>query len=537
MKKFTSAKWLAVTAGLLLTAGSANAKVATPDGGNIIISKVFYSASKGAESGNYPYGQYIELFNNSADTVNVAGLYVGLIESESGKNAYTADTIAQDDALKAQFNGKVVLKQVFQIPAAEPRLLASGESLILCNSAIDHTALAQVGHDLSKADYEVKTINTKYQHNDAVPALDLVFTFNASTDFMNLSYSGPCSIVLLKNNAKAIDLTNPVFALGKDKGNQYVLGNLYYCVDAVDILNNVKNKGVDPTTKRLNSTYDAGFAATVTAGTYTGETVYRKTAFASGRTFLFDTNNSSTDFASSATIQPRAYDTEVAGLSEATIVIPETGYLVFRPEKTFFGPRNLTFTYLTGNQKNSDLTYNNFPGDSLLLAETNYIAIGVPGTYTVRLSEAQPMQKVPSNMLTWSDDDTKELTGGQKNRSIYKFQNQPSGVGFQRVPQAADGGYNVADFTDGNRLYLTLTPAMVTAFWQACGAESEVAFDYIPWHGPTPDQYAGIQHLSTSGQHSALPAYYDLTGRRITGKPSRGLYIDKATGKKLFATE
>jgi hypothetical protein len=97
-----------------------------PDGGNVIISKVFYNASKGAESGNYAYGQYVELFNNSADTVDVSGLYLGLVESESGKTAYTADTIAADETLKARLNGKVVLKQVFQIPTESNTLLPSG---------------------------------------------------------------------------------------------------------------------------------------------------------------------------------------------------------------------------------------------------------------------------------------------------------------------------------------------------------------------------------------------------------------------------
>ena len=534
MKISTSIKTLTLTTGILITATMAQAKVVKPDGGNVIISKVFYNASKGAESGNYAYGQYVELFNNSADTVDVSGLYLGLVESESGKTAYTADTIAADKTLKARLNGKVVLKQVFQIPTESNTLLPSGQTLIICNSAIDHTTLAKVGHDLSKADFEVKTSNVKYVHNDAVPAMKMVYTFNDATDFMNLSYSGPASLVLLKNNDKAIDLENPIFALGKDKGNQYVVANLYYCVDAVEILNNVKNKGIDPATKRIGgTTYDAGYAATETAGTYNGETVYRKTAFAGDRMFLYDTNNSSVDFISSASIQPRAYETQATGFTDSTFVIPETGYQLVQTQKSFVGPHNVCFTYITGNAKNSDLNYNGFRGDSLLLAQSNWIATGKPGTYTISLSDAQPMQKVPSNLLTWSDDDRKELTGGQKTRSIYKFQNIKDNVGFKRVPQTADGGYNVADFTDGNRLYITLTTAMVEAFYQACGATSVENFDFIPWHGATPQQAetTGISTLATEAAKNNM--IYDLQGRRLYGTPQRGLYI--MNGKKHLA--
>lgn len=526
---------LALAACILLSAATYAADTAKkPENGNIVVSKVFYSGSKGATSGNYLYGQYIELFNNSADEVDITGLYIGLIESESAAYAYTAEAVAADADLKSKLSGKVVLKQLFQIPDDKTYTVASGKTVVICNSAIDHTALAQTGHDLSKADFEVKTTNSKYTHNDDVPALKMVYTFNSSTDFMNLSPSGPCGIVLLKNNAKAVDLENKIFARGKETGSEYVIANLYYCVDAVDILANT-SKGIDETTKRISgTTYDAGYTSTAASGTYNSETVYRKTAFINkeGRTVLYDTNNSTTDFQASATIQPRSYDAEMAGLSDTTIVIPESGYLAFTAAKPFFASKNVCLAYVYGNKNKADLTYNEFPGDSILLMGTDWIAIAQPGTYTLKQSEAQPMIKTRTTSQQWSTEDSKTLTGNQATRSIYKFYNTPGKVGFQRVPKTESGGYNVADFTDGNRLYLSLTPDIINAIYAANGAASAADLDFIPWHGTTPDAVAAAG-ISETFANTAADAnlWFDLQGRRIA-KPAKGLYINR--GRKIM---
>ena len=530
MKIFTQIKTLALVAGMMLTS---NANAADkPSSGNVVVSKVFYAASKGAESGNYAYGQYIEIYNNSANDVDVTGLYIGLIESESKSTAYTVEAIEADADLKTKLNGKVVLKQVFQLPTEETTILQPGKSILVCNSAIDHTALAVVGHDLSGADYEVKTTNAKYTHNADVPALTMAYSFNSSTDFMNLSYAGPAGVVLLKNDAKAIDFENPIYALGKDKGSQYVIANMYYSVDAVDILANNKTSGIDVTTKRLTDTNDKGYASTATGGTYNGETVYRKTAFVmpDGRKVLYDTNNSSVDFQSSSTIQPRAYDDELSGVTEASITIPETGYLVIRPETSIFGDSDLTFTYVTANAKNSDITYNEFKGTDELLANSNLIVIGQPGTHKVYYSEAQASKKIPSNVLTWSEEDSKELTGSQKTRSIYKWVCTAEKTGFQRVPKTPEGLYNYAEFSGDDRLYLTLTTAMVDAFYEANDASSAAEFDFIKWHGTTPAPTA-VQTVEAA-KAPASNEIYDILGNKVNLMQKGNVYI--IDGKKYF---
>lgn len=524
MKIFTQMKTLALTAGLMLFTTSANA-ADKPSSGDIVVSKVFYAASKGTESGNYAYGQYIELYNNSANDIDVTGLYIGLIESETKATAYTIEAIEADADLHSKLNGKVVLKQVFQLPTEGTTILQPGKSILVCNSAINHTALAVVGHDLSGADYEVKTTNAKYAHNADVPALTMAYSFNSSTDFMNLSYAGPAGVVLLKNDTKAIDFENPIYARGKDKGSQYVIANLYYCVDAVDILANNKSTGIDATTKRLNDTNDKGYASTATGGTYNGETVYRKTAYIlpDGRKVLYDTNNSSVDFQSSSTIQPRAYDEELSGVTEGSITIPETGFLVFRPEKCVYGDSDLTFTYVTANAKNTDLTYNEFKGTDELLASSNFIVIGQPGTHKVFYSEAQASKKIPSSVLTWCEEDSKELTGSQKTRSIYKWVCTAEKVGFQRVPKTTEGLYNVATFSGDDRLYLTLTTTMVDAFYVANDATSAEAFDFIKWHGTTPT-LTGIQAVNAGAAKAAAGVKKYVKDGRLVIENARGIF-------------
>ena len=50
---------------------------------SIVISKVYYAGTKDNNNKNYLAGKYIEFFNNSDQTVDIAGLYFGLVESES----------------------------------------------------------------------------------------------------------------------------------------------------------------------------------------------------------------------------------------------------------------------------------------------------------------------------------------------------------------------------------------------------------------------------------------------------------------------
>ena len=102
---------------------------------DIIIGKIYFATSRDNNNKNYEPGRYIELYNQADDTVDVSGLYIGLVEAESTQ-AYTLANLHE------QYNDSVVLlKQIFRIPADKPFKVKPGGTVLLVNSAIDHTQM------------------------------------------------------------------------------------------------------------------------------------------------------------------------------------------------------------------------------------------------------------------------------------------------------------------------------------------------------------------------------------------------------------
>jgi hypothetical protein len=369
--------------------------------------------------------------------------------------------------------------------------------------------------------------------------MNLIYSAFSNVDYMQFVATGLSSagVMLLKNNASSIVTAEDklVTPFGKPTSTtRYALANPYYAIDVVEIIGNNKTSGIDAALKRVSDTYDKGMASTVGTGGYIGETVYRKTAFVmpDGRKVLYDTNNSTTDFTSNTTIQPRAYDDELSGVTEGSITIPSTGFLVFRPETSVFGESDLTFTYVTANVKNSDLAYNEYKGTDELLASSIFIVVGTPGTHKVYYSEAQATKKIPSNALTWSDEDSKEFTSAsQKTRIIYKWVDTTEKTGFQRVAKTAEGLYNYAEFSGDDRLYLYITPAMATAFFAANGADSADNLDFLVWHGKKPD-LTGVKTVDAAVKATATGAIYDINGNKVNLMQKGNVYI--IDGKKVL---
>ena len=175
---------------------------------SIVISKVYYAGTKDNNNKNYLAGKYIEFFNNSDQTVDIAGLYFGLVESESTP-AYTLGSTPE----------YIYLKQIYRFPSNGVTEVAPGDSIIVANSAIDHTGNNEV--DLSKADFEAKDTQGKTTNNPATPAVELIYTTFPTISNMNLVQGGPCSVVLFSTDE---DVTSweTVYVDGKDKGSKFV---------------------------------------------------------------------------------------------------------------------------------------------------------------------------------------------------------------------------------------------------------------------------------------------------------------------------
>lgn len=532
MKMITSTKVLALAASMLVAGtGAIDAKPKKPGGGSVsgdlVISKVFYNNMMNDEEKAFIMANYIELYNNSGDTLDITGIYLGVADNTSSTSsmfpyAWTAAN------MKESHKDKIALKQVFRISADNTCLLAPGKSIVICNAAENHTLVAQKAPDLTQADFEVKSEHTAYKdhHNANVPALELVYTNSASNTFLQFMSPGPYGLVLLAADSK-VETFEEDFYRDQADGVKFMIVPAYKTIDAVDFVEHSAKTEPDASQKRMPDSYDAGWIATTLPGGNHGEALMRKTAFITpgGRTVLYDTNNSSVDFEVTTDLSIRTYGTALAGLSETSITIPESGYLAVKMEKPFFGGNGVVFAYVNASGNSSDFAYNEFAGDSLLLMSADWIAIAKPGTYKVFYSEAQPMLRTRSTSQEWSDENHLELTGGKKNRTIYKFSNAVGSVGFQRVP-ATGGNYNVADFADGDRLFVSLTPTIVDNF-KATLSVSDL--DFIPWHGTTPDQI--VNGISTMNLKPASSAIFDLQGRRVNGKPTHGIYI--VNGKKV----
>ena len=253
---------------------------------------------------NYLAAQYIELYNQGDEAVDIAGMYLGLVESNASP-AYALDQIE-----KVFQDSVVVLKQLFRIPAATPHLVNPGQSVVITNSAIDHTANVGTPMNLSDADYEAKDAQGKTLNNPATPALELVYTAFSAISKMNIGQGGPTGVVLFRSTA-AVNSWQKVYNYGKTSGSQWLAAGISQILDGVDILK-YKNTGtIDMATKRLLPAIDAGATYIHAASGYSGETVYRKKStrkVAKGQYILQDTNNSTNDFAVSSTLTPHNYE-------------------------------------------------------------------------------------------------------------------------------------------------------------------------------------------------------------------------------------
>lgn len=268
---------------------------------DIIISKVYYAGSKDNNNKNYIAGKYIELYNQSDRDIDVSGLYIGLVETESNP-AYTLEN------LRTAFNDSIVLlKQLFQIPGESAVKLAPGKTLLIANSAIDHSGKGQYENNLLEADFEAKDASGKTVNNPAVPGLSLIYTVYPAISNMNILNGGPCGLVIFRTTTD-IQAMGKTYSYGKTSGNEWIKLPKRYIIDGVDIIRK-KNTGVDISSKRMGADIDAGYINIESVNGYTGEVVYRKTSrTTNGKKLLLDTNNSSQDFQVSTSVKIRQYD-------------------------------------------------------------------------------------------------------------------------------------------------------------------------------------------------------------------------------------
>ena len=279
--------------------------------GDFVIAEIFAAGTLNAETNKqYNGDQYIRIHNNSSETLYADGLV--LLESKFltvTKNDYTPDIM--EEAMTVQ-----VIAMVPGNGTDYPVL--PGESITICDNAINHKEANPGSADLSKADFEWYTQSTSTSNPDIdnpdVPNLDMMYNYTKTVWVLakqgNKAYAigrlptGMTSETYLADYKYEYTYTLPT-------GNQSKVFKEYknpnsWIIDAVNM--SPKNKYVwNLTSMALDMGYTYIGVNSTIAENY-GKAVVRRTAYTTedGRKVLQDTNNSSVDFEPSvrATLLP-----------------------------------------------------------------------------------------------------------------------------------------------------------------------------------------------------------------------------------------
>jgi hypothetical protein len=275
--------------------------------GNLVIKEVYYTGSKTAAGGNYFSDQFVEIYNNSTDTLFLDGLCIADAYGVSGLiNATNRPTEFSSSSLTAgTFQQNVYASSVWRIPGTgRQRPLAPGRSVVIAQDGVNHRAADLNPNspvDLSGADWE--TFNERPDGRDAdapnVPNLERLY-FTGGFDWL-LPVFGPGLIIFRTDNFDALDRVAIPGAAATVQPRIRVPNNLV--IDAFEALQNGNSRDF----KRIPTALDAGFV--FADDTYNMQSFRRKTASTIGtRRVLQDSNNSTNDFEKLARPTPKAFN-------------------------------------------------------------------------------------------------------------------------------------------------------------------------------------------------------------------------------------
>ena len=273
-------------------------KVAATKAAALVFKELYYNGCKDNNNANLLYDGFIEIYNNSDQTVYADGLCIGMILSPNtyewkyaaggytDKSGNTYDVGIQNDE-----DYFFVGNTVWQVPGTGKEYpVAPGESIVIAGYAMNHTANATASIDLSTADFE----NWCQHYADANAQADcnalnmnLVAEVAAATKFYSITVTGR-GVVLFHQDAPIrstdfIRSSNYPTSVGLEVLKKDL-------IDAVDLVNNATTK------KWVHEEFDAG--KVLSQGNYSGKSVLRKVVSTTedGRVILQDTNNSTEDF-------------------------------------------------------------------------------------------------------------------------------------------------------------------------------------------------------------------------------------------------
>jgi len=251
--------------------------------GDLVFKEVYYTGVPDF----YFSDQFIEIYNNSDGDIFLDGLCIADIWGASGQiNPNTTPTAFADDA------DHVYANSVWRIPGSgQEHLLRSGESIIIAQDGIDHTAENDnTTVNLGSADWE--TYNQRDDNRDVdsptVPNLERVY-FTGGFDWL-VTVFGPALVLFRTDDFDALEKVQVPDL--PDTFSPRVKIPKGLLIDTFEALRDADSGNF----KRIPVGVDAGFV--FASDTYVGESFRRKLALTSddGRIILQDTNNSGNDF-------------------------------------------------------------------------------------------------------------------------------------------------------------------------------------------------------------------------------------------------
>ena len=277
--------------------------------GNFVIAEIFSGGSLYPETNRqYNGDQYIRIYNNSSETLYADGLV--LLESKfstTQKFEYTPDIMAE----------AMVAQSVVRIPGSgKEHPVLPGESIILCDNAINHTEALPSSIDLSNADFEWYTIGTSSLpdvDNPDVPNMEMLFNYSKTIWVLSKQGNRAYAIGRIPENIS----TETYIKDYEYKATYENAGKTMNVKDAYKFPNEWIIDAINLSPKSayvwnvISPALDMGYSyigERTTVVENAGKAIVRKVSYTTedGRTVLQDTNNSSVDFQASvrATLLP-----------------------------------------------------------------------------------------------------------------------------------------------------------------------------------------------------------------------------------------
>ncbi|WP_437920305.1 DUF4876 domain-containing protein [Sphingobacterium sp. LRF_L2] len=281
-------------------AGSIQLALKGSSPGGWVIKQVYYTGASGSPT--YSNDQFVELYNNSADTLYADGLCVGdivgnpYISSSSKPSGFAGDT------------DFVYFQNIFMVPGDGTTYpVIPGASFLIARSAINHKSDATLGNpnspvDLGQgiADMEVywETAGRDTDNPDVPNMLVKHFGIATVIDWFPTVF-GPSYAIFRHAGVDNLPLVAEPNSTSTRTYPQVPVDSL---IDALDCVSNASVSNF----KRLPSNVDAGFQ--FCTNSYTGEAIIRKIKTTiNGRNVLQDSNNSSNDFQMISTPTPKGW--------------------------------------------------------------------------------------------------------------------------------------------------------------------------------------------------------------------------------------